>query len=293
MDLQQLKYFQTVAKLEHMSLAANELHIAQPTLSKMISRLEEQLEVSLFDRQGRRIKLNTYGKAFLNTVDKVFSALEEGEQELKRIRGLQRERISIALNIPSLLPALMEGFLSRHPQISITHEIGANQEMLRKLENNEINFSICSPPIEGENIECIPLLVEEIFLVVPRDHSLAGRNSIRLSEVENEPFISFKKGYGLRELTDSFCRQAGFVPNIIYEGSVTTEEPKALVSSRLGIALLPPIHKWSSPFVSYPVFIHVQEPVCTRTIGLSYVRNRHLPEAARQFISYVVDYFKE
>lgn len=90
MELLQLHYFQTVARMEHMTKAAKELRIAQPALSKTIARLEEDLGVPLFDRQSRQIKLNSFGKAFLKSVDTALSALEEGRREVSDLAGMER-----------------------------------------------------------------------------------------------------------------------------------------------------------------------------------------------------------
>jgi transcriptional regulator, LysR family len=98
MNLLQLKYFLTVARCEHMTRAAEELHIAQPSLSKVISKLEEELGVLLFERVGRQIKLNHFGKAFLNRVERVFLELDNGKRELSDMSINESSYISIAAN---------------------------------------------------------------------------------------------------------------------------------------------------------------------------------------------------
>jgi DNA-binding transcriptional LysR family regulator len=100
MELLQLHYFQTVARLEHMTKAAEELKIAQPSLSKTISRLEEDLGAPLFNRQGRNIRLNQFGKVFLTRVDRIFRELEEGKREIRDMAGLNN-----CLNQPLLSSA--------------------------------------------------------------------------------------------------------------------------------------------------------------------------------------------
>lgn len=94
MELLHLKYFQIVAKHEHMTQAAEELCISQPSLSKVVNRLEEELGVPLFDRQGRNIRLNAFGKAFLKRVERVFRELEDGKKEITDMNGLEQGRIS-------------------------------------------------------------------------------------------------------------------------------------------------------------------------------------------------------
>src|SRR5215813_15375912 len=96
MDLLQLHYFQTVARLEHVTRAAEELRVAQPALSKTIARLETELGVPLFDRRGRRVALNTCGRAFLRHVERLFMALEDGRQELADLASLTRGTVTVA-----------------------------------------------------------------------------------------------------------------------------------------------------------------------------------------------------
>lgn len=112
------------------------------------------------------------------------------------------------------------------------------------------------------------LLTEEICLAVPPGHRLAWRGSIRLQEVARELFIAMKPGYDLRDLTDGFCRQAGFVPTIVCEG----DEPAAirpLVGAGLGVAVLL-ASSWRLVPEREVVPLHMEEPDCVRTIGLAW-----------------------
>ena len=96
MDLLQLHYFRTVARLQHMTMAAEVLNVAQPALSKTIARLERELGVPLFDRQGRRIRLNRYGEAFLDKVDRALNLLEQAKQEVADMAGAEKGTIHLA-----------------------------------------------------------------------------------------------------------------------------------------------------------------------------------------------------
>ena len=115
MELQQLRYFLTVARLEHMTRAAEELHITQPSLSITISRLEESLGVPLFDRYRRQIKLNEFGKAFLRRVERIFDELEEGKRELLDLAGLEHGTVSVASTSMGILKDLIDSFLTQYP----------------------------------------------------------------------------------------------------------------------------------------------------------------------------------
>ncbi|MFC7440471.1 LysR family transcriptional regulator [Laceyella putida] len=289
MEFLQLKYFQTVARLEHMTKAAEELRIAQPSLSKTIARLEEDLGVPLFDRQGRKIKLNSFGKVFLERVERAFNELSEGKRELKDLAGLSQESITLAVSIPRILPDLLGSFLSQYPHVRFQQFLVSTSAMKRQLKNMEIDFCISSVPIEGPEIVWEPLMTEEIFLIVPPGHRLAGRDNIDLHEVKDESFISMNAGYGFRNLTDGFCREAGFIPHIAFEG----DEPGVigdLVRQGLGITFVPALTLlWNSDPVSKR--LRITEPKCQRTIGLGWSKRRYLSSVAQQFRQFVIKYF--
>ncbi|HBF39382.1 MAG TPA: LysR family transcriptional regulator [Firmicutes bacterium] len=291
MDLLQLKYFQTVAKHEHITRAAEELHIAQPSLSKVITRLEEELGVSLFDRIGRQIKLNRFGKAFLQRVAKAFLELEDGKRELCDMQGNEKPVINLAFNNFYSFAKILTGYAKLYPQTSFRQTIGSTAKMRQQLLNGDIDFGIASPPIEGDSIESIPLFTEEVFLLVPHGHKFANCENIKLMEAAHEPFISLKEGFGLRDLTEGFCRQAGFTPNIAFESDIALNLID-LVNSNLGIALLP-IVQWSTLPENLPVALHITEPLCNRTTALSFLQGRYLPQAAKEFEDYLLTYFKQ
>lgn len=117
MELLQLKYFMKVAKVQHMTKAANELYISQSSLSRTINRLEEDLGVELFKRDGRQIKLNEYGNIFLKRVEKAFYELEEGKIEIKELFGMKSRTITVGATITMLLPDVFKEFLRINPNI--------------------------------------------------------------------------------------------------------------------------------------------------------------------------------
>src|SRR6266567_2573570 len=238
MDLLQLKYFQTVARLEHMTKAARQLYIAQPSLSQTIARLEEELGVPLFDRQGRQKQLNQVGRVFLRRVERIFGELEDARSEIADLAGMERGGIALAVVIPQILPDLLRAFLTDHPHVSfrLFHQ-HSSPTVQQQLEQGEIDLCITSPPIEQQSIGWISLMTEEIYLMVPPGHRLAERTSIDLKEVEHEPFISLKPGNTIRDLTDSFCQQAGFTPKVAFEG----DEPstiRGLITASLGVGFV-------------------------------------------------------
>ncbi|WP_199615162.1 LysR family transcriptional regulator [Paenibacillus alkalitolerans] len=288
MELLQLHYFRTVARLEHMTKAAQELHIAQPALSKTIARLEEDLGVPLFDREGRRIRLNAFGRAFLAKAETALMALEEGRREIADLAGMERGRIYLATSILTPLSEPLGKFLSQHPKINFRITQASIDEMTQQLEAGEIDFCFTALPIERPDIREIPLLSEEVFLAVPPGHRFAGRSSIRLSEAADEPFVGYKEGYLFRKMNDEFCRKAGITPNVVCE----VDEPAAigkLVGAGLGVAFVGACRVDKD----FPPLLRIEHPVCRRTFKLAWHEKRYLSAAAHKFREFLVRYFAD
>jgi DNA-binding transcriptional LysR family regulator len=289
-ELQQLKYFQTVARLEHMTRAAEELHISQPSLSITIARLEEDLGVPLFDRHRRQIQLNSFGKLFLQHVNRIFAEIEAGKREAKELAGLEGGLVTLASANLTLLPHLLSRFLASHPSTQFRLVQSSTAEMQRQLEQGDVDFCISSPLLQGKDIESTMLLEEDIVLIVPAGHRLAGQASICLSEAKDEPFISLKIGYGLRDYTDHLCRLEGFVPKTACE----VDEPllvNTLVKSGVGVAFLP-YSAWRGLANSAVVAVRIDKPLCRRAIGLAWSNGRYKSAAADRFQQFVVEYFR-
>lgn len=287
-ELLQLHYFRRVAELEHMTKAANELHIAQPALSKTISRLEEDLGVPLFDRTGRQIRLNVFGKAFLKKVEAALQALEDGRKEIEDLAGLERGRVFVATTTHKCFSDAIGEFITRHPDARLHISQAPEPEKIEKLSKGELDLCITFPPITHPDIEGISFLTEEILLAVPRTHPFAGRSSVILKEAVNEPFICLKSENPFRAMTDEFCREAGFEPNIICE----VDEHSAVahfLRTGIGIAFLPEtlLEKINPSFH----VLHIEQPVCRRTYQIAWLKNRYLSGAAREFRDFIVQRF--
>jgi DNA-binding transcriptional LysR family regulator len=291
-ELLQLKYFQTVARLEHMTRAAEELGIAQPALSQTIARLETELGVPLFERVGRGIRLNQFGKAYAQRVERIFLELAQGQRELAALANGEQGQVELALSVAThLLPDLLSTFRNAHPAIRFSlsqHEVTT---MAQQLSRGMYDFCITSPPLQQAGLASLPLLTEDIRLAVPTWHPLASRAQIRLQEVAKEVFICLKPEHSLRQLTDGFCQQAGFRPQIVFE----SDEPsllRGLIKAGLGIAFVPAL-SWHGSVGSMVVEIPVAEPLCQRTIGLSWLAERALSRAAQQFREFAAHYFTQ
>lgn len=289
MDLLQLRYFQVVARMEHVTKAAQELSIAQPSLSKTILRLEKEIGVPLFERQGRAIRLNQFGRAFLGHVEALFQELEEGQRQVRDMAGLENGEISLVAASLHWLPDLLHRFQLLHPSVHFHLSQRSPAEMPQQLETGACDFCFLSTPLVKHGVKWRTLLTEELLLVVPADHRLAGQNSVPLHEVAYEPVVIENAGGDLRGLIDAFYQQAGFTPRIAYE----TDEPTVLiefVKAHLGVTFVPAFGKKRVEEQAL-YSLHITNPTCQRTFGMAWHQEHYLSQAARTFRQFIVEYF--
>ncbi|MBD2868250.1 LysR family transcriptional regulator [Paenibacillus arenilitoris] len=287
MELLQLQYFRTVARKEHMTRAAEELRIAQPALSKTISRLEEDLGVPLFDREGRQIRLNAFGKAFLRKVETALTALEEGRKEVREMSGLDQGSIHLATSTLDLLTEPLAEFVSAHPKVSFRITQASAGEMEELLASGEVDICFTPLPLEGPGFKSAQVLNEDVFLAVPPGHRLAGRESVALAEVANDPFIGYKEGMLFQPMNDAFMRKAGISPKFVCR----VDEPSAisrLVQAGLGVALVGGCGRVAgTPLTLLPI----SAPACGRSFQVVWHEKRYLSVAVQQFRDFIVQYF--
>jgi len=289
-EWQQLEYFRVVAKTEHFTQAAEQLAISQPALSRSITHLEETLGVSLFDRVGRSVKLNAFGKLFLQRVDRALQEIQDGVNELQQLKDPYTGTVSLAFVMTfglSFLPDLIREFNQAYPQVVLQLLQNTATIINKQVLDGEVDLSIVGMTDHMQHLAWRKLLEEELFVYVPADHRLAGRESIRLAELANDPFISFKQGYGMRTLTEQFCREAGFAPNVIFEGE-DVATVSVLVSSGIGVTLIPSFTGIASRKIKK---LRVTEPSCRREIVLAWRKDRSLSPSAELFRGFIFNQF--
>ena len=289
MELLQLEYFRTLARWEHMTRAAMELRISQPSLSKTIAHLEAELGVPLFDRTGRNLRLNAYGRAFLARVDRALTELSEGRRELEQAAKVAEETVILTVSTTRVLPGLLRAFLHEHPRVRFRQYTGSIEDMTHQIARGEADFCISATEIKGDEIVWEPLLVEEVYLIVSPDHPLSGRSRVHLSELKDEPFICVNRGHEFRELTDAFCRAAGFEPKVHFSGD-EADVIADLVRQGLGVAFVPALTWWEQR-EHETHRLRIEEPRCERVIGLAWSQRHHLNGAAEAFRDFVRRYF--
>ncbi|MFS0785703.1 LysR family transcriptional regulator [Shouchella sp. 1P09AA] len=291
MELLQLTYFKVVAELEHMTKAAKVLHVSQPALSKVIQRLESDLGVTLFERTQKGLRLNENGKVFLHRVERIFLEMQEGRKEVRDLAELSERTISVSMALPHILPHFLDDYLKKHKDVHILHYSASAPEMVKQLEEGEVDLCISTSPIEGKGLKWQVLMEEEVYLSVPLNHPLAHRKRIELVDVQGEKVINRNKGYHFRELIDDFCRQAGFEPTTTIE----LEEAGAIlrmVELGQGVSFTPQLSLLRETLPK-TVQLEITNPVCKREIGIAWNEDRYLTRAAQEFKAFAITFFEK
>ncbi|MEC3916641.1 LysR family transcriptional regulator [Nocardia sp. CDC160] len=280
MDLLQLRYFRMVARTENITRVAEELRVAQPSLSRTITRLESELGVPLFDRQGRRLRLNRFGTAFLARVDRALDELDSARRELADLAEEERGSVAVGAENLMVVQHVVADFVQAYPGVRVQLFSGTTEQVVARLTAGEIDLGLVSRPIAEPGIAVRELLDEEVLLAVSPRHRLANRDRVTVAELADEPFITTSPDYWQRRVLDRvFCR-AGLRPNIACEG----DEPAAirnLVATGFGVGLLPSM---ASEYPGPPVaWLHIDDVHCRRTLHVCWREDAYLPLAAGRF----------
>ncbi|MFS0664004.1 LysR family transcriptional regulator [Bacillus mojavensis] len=292
MEWEQLEYFQTLARIQHVTKAAETLSITQPALSRSIVRLENYLGVPLFDRQGRSITLNKYGERFLKRVDSIMKEFTEGKEEIQSL--LQPDQGEVSLGFlhtlgTTIVPNLIGLFKDQYPNVHFQLNQSHSNQLLDKLKSGELDLCLlASFPVES-NIMWKPLWKEELFLFLPKHHVLATRQEITLNDIAHEPFVLMKEGFALRVTIDHIFEQVNITPNIVFEG----EEAATIagfVAAGLGVSILPDFKGLDQTNIAK---VRISWPRFERTVGISWIEGKYLSPVAENFKQYTINQFPQ
>ncbi|UVI33051.1 LysR family transcriptional regulator [Paenibacillus spongiae] len=241
MDLRQLSYFLEVAQHASFSKASQSIHLSQPTLSKMVRNLENELGIVLFDRSTRRVVLTEAGKLVQTHAQAVINARQQLLAAVEDLTEMRRGQF--ALGLPpvigaSFFPKVIADFHQLHPDIAIhiVEEGGKRIEQL--LLEGKINLGVIVLPVDEGLFDIIPIVQRHLNLVLPHAHPLSRKRKVRLADLRDEPFILFRQEFNLHDRVKAACIREGFEPRVVYE-SAQWDFIYELICANQGISLLP------------------------------------------------------
>lgn len=280
MELAKLRYFYEVARLGNVTRASEEIHIAQPALTKAVKQLEEELGVPLFFKKGRNIYLTQFGAYLQKRLETLLPQIDGLSVEMEQLKAEQRR--TVKLNVLTASTAVTEAvveYKKRHRSTIF--------QLIQNEAETDCDVSVC---LRGTDISALPAfkkkitLEEEIYLAVPKRSAYAEKDTIKLMDVKEEWFVHLAGSRPFRAICDGFCASAGFVPKTSFESDSPTAV-KNIIGANAGVGFWPE-YTWGR--VSADVkLLSIEQPTCQRQIVIG-LHESPLPSAvAEDFYGYL------
>lgn len=285
MNLEDVRGVVAVADHGLVGAAADSLGLSQPALTRRVQRIEADIGASLFQRSGRRLRLNSRGRVFIEQARRMLTAETAARDAVARL--MDPERGTVRLDFMHslgtwMVPELLKAYRAEHPHVDIRLHQGAARVLVDRVLAGESDLALVGPrPDTDPAVGWHQLKLQRLGLAVPEGHWAAGRDDVRLEDFADEPFIGMLPGYGTRMLLDDLAAHAGFSPRLVFE-SMELTTVAGLVAAGLGSALLP----LDDPYLQTSNLIPLQ-PAAYRELGLVWRIGDEAPPVER-FKDFVV-----
>jgi LysR family transcriptional regulator, transcription activator of glutamate synthase operon len=286
MELRQLRYLVALAEEQHFTRAAAREHIAQPALSQQIRRLEQEVGLALVERTTRRVTVTEAGRTLVARARRILSEVDAANAEMQALAGVRAGHVSVGTMHtmgPVDVSLALAVFHERHPGVELTVREQSSEELAEMLRDDVLDLAFLSVTerIETQGLVLRQLLSEQLVAVLPRNHPLARRRRLRMADLADEQFVSYREGARLRELLTYAAHRAGFEPQIKLESN-ESERIRRLVARGMGVAILPQSDAdRSAGNVAVAALV---EPSLRRDITLACREGRRLSPAAAEFL---------
>lgn len=241
MELHQLRYFLAVARTRNFSRAAEQCHVAQPSLSQQIKKLEEELDERLFERNTREVALTPAGELFRVHAERALEEVEAAREKVREVRGLVRGRVvlgALPTVAPYYLPTRLRAFSEKFPGIEVVVHEDTTDRLVAAVLGKEVDLALLSLPVERAGVEAREFFDEPLLVALPTGHRLAAKRRLSLDDLEPEPFILMQEGHCLSGQALQFCRLNGFAPRVSFR-SAQLETVLAFVAEGRGVSIIP------------------------------------------------------
>lgn len=290
MTLNQLQYFYQAAKTQHFNHAANNLSISQPSLSRAIASLEDELGVVLFERMGRNVTLTKAGQVFLEHTEKILENISAAERKMHQL-AVNGGAIHIAYVFPLstwFIPEVAHSFIKSEKDSNITFYFaqGLTFENIEGLKNGKYDIIFGTRDTTEMSVRFVPLMKQKMVVIMPEGHELAGQPYISAEAFNDYPVLTYDHTSGLGKQTRIWFRRYNLHPQIICE-SPDENGIASLVREGFGIALIADIgfSSWEgicvNPLAPDQEFFH--------TVYMGYLAGKYQSPAVSRFITFIQD----
>lgn len=294
MDIKDLRYFCVTAEMEHITKAAEKMNIAQPYLTRVIHQIEEEAGGELFDKTGRRIRLNANGRVFYKHAKRVLAEMDTLYSEMDYLFERKEQTITLTCNIESFSRRLVLAFNQGKPNYSLEVLSATYPDVISALVSGETQFALTSPPIlpdSEKGIETIPIFASEGLILLPPGHPLLGRKKVSVDDIRKDSLVTMPRGSGMRIRLQPIFDGYDYHPHIVLESS-NLDVITSAVMAGVGIAFVTDVILADNPALSENI-VRIDAPDVVGYYGLSYYRYAVESRHAKQFLEFVKQFFAE
>lgn len=296
MDIKQLHYFCTIVQEGQITRAAKKLHMAQPPLSQQLKQLEEELEVKLFERNGRNMELTECGLVLYKKAIKILSQVDETIVEVKETGEGLKGVVAIGSNKScfSYLPKRIQSFREKYPLVTFQLREGDTFHISELLKNRSIDLAVARLPLESTDVEfsMLSLPKEPYVLVIPKSwkERIGGRTSVKMNEIKDFPLLLLHRinGKGQFEIIINECKRHGFTPNVILE-CPDASMILSLVNSEVGATIVPQ-STLSSIHLSNTITLQLEDSEIMSESAVIWLKDRYLSKSTKHFLDTFLEY---
>lgn len=241
MEIKQMKYFVEVVKNGGMTRASKHLYIAQSTISKNIKSIEDEFNVTLFDRRKKHIILTDIGQIFYDKCVEALAILDDLSLEMDDVTNIERGHIRLGVSAimdVRLFTESLNQFHSMYPNVTYEVVEGGGKAVEFYLNNDEIDVGITTLPVDDDIYHAVPLYKEKLMLVVDKNSKYAKQSAVYLGDLKNERFIMFHDDYYIKDQIIESCRKVGFHPKVVAKMAQITFIENMILDG-IGVSILP------------------------------------------------------
>ena len=287
MTLNQMEYFQAVAKLQHFRQAAELLKISQPSLSRSMAALEQELNLVLFERQGRNVVLTKPGRVLLEHVNRILNEVHITEYKMHQLAG-SGGHIDIAYVFPlstHYIPHTVRTFLDieKNRQVTFNFNQTYTSAMIEGLKSDRHDVIFGSYVPDEPEIVFLPILKQDMVVIVPPEHVLSDQSSVSYRVLSEFPLIGYDRTSGLGGFTNQFYKEHKLPVTMVCE-CPDENAISSLVAENFGIALVANTDTLNNAKVK---IIPLNDKELSHTVYMGYLKDKYQIPAVRRFIQFI------
>ena len=295
MTITQLQYVLAVAEHKNFTLAADKCFVTQPTLSMQIQKVEEELNIQIFDRTKKPIQLTEIGQKIVNQAKNIVNEADRMKDIVEQQKGFIGGEFKLGIIptvMPTLLPMFLNTFVKKYPKVKLIIEELNTDDIILRLKNGNLDAAIAATPLNEEKLKEIVIYYEPFVAYIPEKHRIADKKEIEVSDLNLDEILLLQDGHCFRDGILNLCKNQDVAPaNNFQIQSGSFETLIKLADEGLGLTLLPYLHTLDLKEKDKLKLKHFKDPKPAREISLIFPKTElkiQIIDALRQSISGVI-----